>query len=126
MPCQQIGLCLVRVQSELVCSINLSHIAYKDKHYIVNYQKFMYICGMKENYTSKNRHKYYLKCLLIFCVKYRRKILDGKFNDNIKSVFQSIADNSDFCHRHLVSKWLCDNGYDVSEYSKNDTELTFF
>jgi uncharacterized protein YeaO (DUF488 family) len=33
---------------------------------------------------------------------------------------------SDFCHRHLVSKWLCDNGYDVSEYSKNDTELTFF
>lgn len=96
MPCQQIGLCLVRVQSELVCSINLSHISYKDKRYFVNYQKFMYICGMKENYTSKNRHKYYLKCHLIFCVKHRRKILGGKFNDNIKSVFQSIADNSDF------------------------------
>src|SRR5574344_2063093 len=34
-------------------------------------------------------------CVFFFC-KYRRKILDGKFNDNIKSVFQSIADNSDF------------------------------
>lgn len=96
MPCQQIGLRLVRVQSELVCSINLSHIAYKDSFYFVNSKKLMYICGMKENYTSKNRHKYYLKCHLIFCVKYRRKILDGKFNDNIKSVFQYIADNSDF------------------------------
>ena len=46
--------------------------------------------------VKNNRHKYYLKCHLIFCVKYRRKILDGKFNDNIKSFFQSIADNSDF------------------------------
>lgn len=26
---------------------------------------------------------------------------------------------SDFCHRHLVSKWLCDNGYEVSEYTFN-------
>lgn len=29
---------------------------------------------MKENYNHKNRHKYYLKCHLIFCIKYRRKI----------------------------------------------------
>src|SRR5574344_1581147 len=50
MPCQQIGLCLVRVQSELVCSINLSHIATKDKHYFLNYQKFMYICDMLSQY----------------------------------------------------------------------------
>ena len=64
--------------------------------FFVNYQKFVYICGVKEIYTSKNRHKYYLKCHLIFCVKYRRKILDGKFDDDIKSVFHSIADNSDF------------------------------
>jgi hypothetical protein len=52
MPCQQIGLRLVRVQSELVCSINLSHSAYKDSNYFVNSQKFMYICGMKENYKK--------------------------------------------------------------------------
>ena len=35
----------------------------------------MYICGMKENYNHENRHKYYLKCHLIFCIKYRRKIV---------------------------------------------------
>ena len=56
----------------------------------------MYICGMKENYNHENRHKNYLKCHLIFCIKYRRKILKGEFNDNIKAIFQSIADNSDF------------------------------
>ena len=56
----------------------------------------MYICGMKENYNHENRHKYYLKCYLIFCIKYRRKILKGEFDDNIKAIFQSIADNSDF------------------------------
>lgn len=52
--------------------------------------------NMKENYTHKNRHKYYLKCHLIFCTKYRRKILLGNLDDDIKAIFQSIADNSDF------------------------------
>ena len=51
---------------------------------------------IKENYNHENRHKYYLKCHLIFCIKYRRKILKGEFDDNIKAIFQSIADNSDF------------------------------
>jgi putative transposase len=51
---------------------------------------------MKDGYNHVNRHKYYLKCRLIFCVKYRRKILVEKFNSDIKSVFQSISDNSDF------------------------------
>lgn len=51
---------------------------------------------MKENYNHENRHKYYIKCHLIFCVKYRRKILIGKFDDDVKSVFQSVAGNSDF------------------------------
>ena len=95
-PCQQFGLLLVRVQSELVCSVYLSHIAYKDTKYFVNNQIFSYIYSMKENYNHENRHKCYLKCHLIFCIKYRRKILKGEFDDNIKAVFQSIADNSDF------------------------------
>ena len=51
---------------------------------------------MKENYNHKNRHKYYLKRHLIFCVKYRRKILFGGLDSNIKAIFQSIVDNSDF------------------------------
>lgn len=50
----------------------------------------------EKNYNHENRHKYYLKCHLIFCIKYRRKILKGEFDDNIKAIFQSIADNSDF------------------------------
>lgn len=95
-PCQQLGLLLVRVQSELVCSVYLSHTAYKVTEYFVNNQNLSYIYGMKENYNHENRHKYYLKCHLIFCIKYRRKILKGEFDDNIKAVFQSIADNSDF------------------------------
>lgn len=36
MPCQQICLHRVRVQSELVCPINLSHFAYKVSNYFVN------------------------------------------------------------------------------------------
>ncbi len=94
--CQQLGLLLVRVQSELVCSVYLSHTAYKVTKYFVNNQNLSYIYGMKENYNHENRHEYYLKCHLIFCIKYRRKILKGEFDDNIKAVFQSIADNSDF------------------------------
>lgn len=92
MPCQQIGLRLVRVQSELVCSINLSHVAYKDKRYFINNQKFMYICGMKENYTSKNRHKYHLKCHLIFCVSNFncKEIETGKYRICMALIWQYV------------------------------------
>lgn len=96
MHCQQIGLCLVRVQSEPVCSVYLSHITYKGNDIFVKHKMFLYICGMGKNYNHENRHKYYLKCHLIFCIKYRRKIFKGGFDGNIKAVFQSIADNSDF------------------------------
>lgn len=51
---------------------------------------------MKENYNRKNRDKYYLKCHLVFCVKYRRKIVNDRFDSDIKAIFLSIADNSDF------------------------------
>ena len=95
-PCHQFGLFPARVQSELECSVYLSHSSYKGIEYFVNYQNFSYIYGMKEDYNHENRHKYYLKCHLIFCIKYRRKVLKGEFDDNIKAVFQSIADNSDF------------------------------
>lgn len=30
---------------------------------------------------------------------------------------------SDFCHRHLVASWLCDNGIPCHEYSTNQKEL---
>ena len=48
------------------------------------------------HYISTNRSKHYLKCHLILVTKYRRNILVGQLNDDLKSIFQTIADNSDF------------------------------
>jgi len=50
----------------------------------------------KSQYTSTNRSKHYLKCHLIFVCKYRKSILVGQLNDDIKQIFQSIANSSDF------------------------------
>ena len=50
----------------------------------------------KSNYITTNRSKHYLKCHLIFVFKYRKKLLVGQLNDDIKQIFQSIADGSDF------------------------------
>ena len=51
---------------------------------------------MSSDYEHSNRHKYYLKCHLIFCIKYRKKLLVGKFNDTIKCILKGIAEKSDF------------------------------
>ena len=48
------------------------------------------------HYISTNRSKHYLKCHLILVTKYRRNILVGQLNDDLKSIFTSIANNSDF------------------------------
>lgn len=50
----------------------------------------------KSNYISTNRSKHYLKCHLIFVCKYRKPMLVGQLNDDIKQIFQSIANVSDF------------------------------
>ncbi len=50
----------------------------------------------KSNYITTNRSKHYLKCHLIFVCKYRKKLLTSQLNDDIKQIFQSIADGSDF------------------------------
>lgn len=51
---------------------------------------------MQSNYISTNRSKHYLKCHLILVTKYRRNILVGQLNDDLKDIFTSIANNSDF------------------------------
>jgi REP element-mobilizing transposase RayT len=38
----------------------------------------------KGNYISTNRSKHYLKCHLIFVCKYRKPMLIGQLNDDIK------------------------------------------
>ena len=50
----------------------------------------------KSQYITTNRSKHYLKCHLILVTKYRKNILVGQLNDDLKNIFQSIADSSDF------------------------------
>ena len=49
------------------------------------------------NYTSINRHKYYLKVHLVFVCKYRKQLLvNNDINLKVKEIFNSIEFNSDF------------------------------
>lgn len=48
------------------------------------------------NYTSKNRHKYYLKCHLIFVCKYRKPLLQYGLDKATKQLFQKISESSEF------------------------------
>ena len=50
----------------------------------------------KSNYITTNRSKHYLKCHLIFVCKYRKKLLTGQLNEDVKQILKSIANNSDF------------------------------
>lgn len=47
-------------------------------------------------YFSKNRHKYYLKCHLIFVSKYRKQLITDEVRKYILYVFKSIEEESDF------------------------------
>ena len=40
-------------------------------------------------YISKNRHKFYLKCHLIFVCKYRKQLLLSDIRDCVISVFKN-------------------------------------
>ena len=46
-------------------------------------------------YACRNRHKYHLKCHLIFVCKYRKQLLMGKMQDVIKEIFSAIELRSD-------------------------------
>ena len=49
------------------------------------------------NYTSVNRHKYYLKTHLVFVCKYRKQLLINESLDSkVKEIFKSIESKSDF------------------------------
>ena len=50
----------------------------------------------KNNYISTNRSKHYLKCHLFFVCKYRKQLLIGQLNFDMKAILQSVADGSDF------------------------------
>ncbi|MBE6116825.1 MAG: IS200/IS605 family transposase [Erysipelotrichaceae bacterium] len=48
------------------------------------------------NYTSRNRHKYYLNAHLIFVCKYRKQLLTGDIDKAVKSCFSEVSENSRF------------------------------
>ena len=48
------------------------------------------------SYFSKNRHKYYLKCHLIFVCKYRKQLITDEVRKHILNVFKNIEKQSDF------------------------------
>ena len=48
------------------------------------------------NYFSKNRHKYYLKCHLIFVCKYRKQLITDEVREYILNAFKNIEKSSDF------------------------------
>lgn len=69
----------------------------------------------KSNYTSTNRSKHYLKAHIIFAVKYRKSLLVGQLNDDMKQLLQNISDGSDFeieimesdvNHIHFLIKYI--------------------
>lgn len=47
-------------------------------------------------YKSKNRHKFLLKCHLIFVCKYRKHLLDGYLSEFIKQKCIEISENANF------------------------------
>ena len=46
-------------------------------------------------HTCHNRHKFYLKCHLIFVCKYRKRLLEGNMQQIIKDIFSDIEKVSD-------------------------------
>jgi putative transposase len=48
------------------------------------------------SYFSKNRHKFYLKCHLIFVCKYRKQLLLSDIRDCVISVFKEVESKCDF------------------------------
>ena len=64
------------------------------------------------NYTSVNRHKYYLKVHLVFVCKYRKQLLvNNNIDLMVKGIFKDIESKSDFTidimetdkdHMHLL------------------------
>ena len=71
--------------------------------FICKFTKNIYTCKVISkiilrtgNYTSKNRHKYYLKCHLIFDCKYRKPLLQYGLDIVVKQLFQKISESSEF------------------------------
>lgn len=50
----------------------------------------------KSKYITTNHSKHYLKIHLIFVCKYHKPLLIGNLNEDMKTILESITNNSDF------------------------------
>ncbi|WP_395071704.1 IS200/IS605 family transposase [Gracilimonas sp.] len=50
----------------------------------------------KSNYITTNHSKHYLKCHLILVCKYRKSVLVGQLDIDLKSIFHTISNQPDF------------------------------
>jgi uncharacterized protein YeaO (DUF488 family) len=88
---------------------------YKGLQYKKLAPKYEFFMQWKQNHDNE----YYIKC-------FNEQVLSNLSAETIVSELENMADNkdialicyekpSDFCHRHLVAKWLCDNGIECKE-----------
>ena len=88
---------------------------YTGIEYKVLAPKYSFFKIYKENHDVK----YYTKC-------FNNEVLSHLSPDKVVEHLQSLSNGkdvvllcyekpSDFCHRKLVARWLCDAGYDVQE-----------
>lgn len=66
---------------------------------------------MKKDYATHNRTKFLIKLHFVFAVKYRKKLLIGRFNDDMLQIMFEIAEQkgfkidtmqSDIYHLHIL------------------------
>lgn len=53
---------------------------------------------METKYHSKNHSKFLIKLLFVFAVKYRKKIIVGKLNDDILQIIFEICKEKRICY----------------------------
>jgi len=97
-----------------VISVN-SLIFCKSLFFVKTFTKKILTMSKKSNYTSTNRSKHYLKAHIIFAVKYRKPLMVGQLNEDMKQLLQNISVNSDFeieimesdvNHIHFLIKYI--------------------
>ena len=96
---------------------------YDGKQYKKLAPKYDFFMEWKKNHDND----YYIKC-------FKEQVLDKLNVDDVIYDLVGILDvnegvdialvcyekPSDFCHRHLVAKWLLENGYPCKEWVKNE------
>lgn len=102
---------------------------------VKSYKKLAPLWDIVQEYKNnggnieKYKNRYYNEVLnkLDVCEVYKdlEKLSDGK--DVVLLCFEGIR-NNDFCHRHLVSHWLRQNGYEapgelILNYYKNNKKI---